>query len=48
MLSQRQRLYERQSHLVRGAWIEILRLTALEEELLSHLVRGAWIEMWYP
>ena len=33
------------SLLMRGAWIEITRRTALLTAILSLLMRGAWIEM---
>ena len=34
-----------QSHLTRGAWIEIVIEWAEEYRYMSHLTRGAWIEI---
>ena len=36
-----------QSHLTRGAWIEIVITTGGLLEISSHLTRGAWIEIQY-
>ena len=33
------------SHLVRGAWIEVIFPDVLYPLVVSHLVRGAWIEV---
>ena len=34
-----------QSHLTRGAWIEILIELSYQSVSMSHLTRGAWIEI---
>ena len=35
------------SHLIRGAWIEIMKADQIQLFILSHLIRGAWIEILY-
>ncbi len=36
------------SHPTRGAWIEIIEIFLLSNELKSHPTRGAWIEISVP
>ena len=35
----------KQSHPVRGAWVEIIMFYTSIAKLSSHPVRGAWVEM---